>query len=245
MQALIFAVPEQTQDELSVGLVQPLTSPYNLFLNLDQLITSDQVDFFVYSIGSQRKILWGRYIKSTDIFQIDSGCEYKPRQLYEITLNWTRSGYTYIGNAVLNRQDKLIQEYLGEDTGMTYEEYTQLKYLAAYMQQEITETEYESVYGPLPDIPEEPEDYYDYLADIQEQIQTFEEDFNRFDLNALIMQRLTRPLRELVERITEKFRNAVAVGDFTNLPHCPTYEECYLNPDTACHLYFFTEPDFT
>jgi hypothetical protein len=245
MQALQFAVSEDIHEELSVGLAQPLTSPYNLFLNLDQLINDDKVDFFIYSIGAERKILWGVYDKLTRSFQIDSGCEYIPRQLYEITLNWTRFGFKYVGNTVVNRPQKLIQEYLGKLPDMDYEDYTQLKYLEAYLLGEITEEEYRYQYGSLPLIPEEPNEYYDYFTNLQQTIQQFEKNLNRLDLNRMLLHKLTPSLKREVERITESFRNAVATGNFSQLPQCPTYEECIVNPTESCQLYFFTEPDFT
>lgn len=178
MQDLIFATiedPLTRQITENIGIVQPLESPFNLFLNLNQLTDPYQetVDFFIYSIGAQKIILWGQYNKTTEEFRIDDSCRYKGPQLYEITMHWIKNGYTYVGNTVRNRPQEIISKELAGER-MSSDEYIRKRYLLAYLQGEVSEEDYLRRFGQLPLLPEDDYLLLDYMADLESELKEYE-----------------------------------------------------------------------
>lgn len=110
MQALVWAQPEliqqQNQVNLSLGIVQPLQFPYNLFLNFANLMDPDSrfVYFFVYELGAKKIVMWGTYDKPTQTFSIDGACRYASAQLATMVKNWKQQGVNYVANSVMNRE---------------------------------------------------------------------------------------------------------------------------------------------
>lgn len=241
MQTLIFAEPLQAQEELRVGLVQPLNSPYNLFVNVEDLLAPNtlEIRFYIYSIGAQRNILWGVYYKDSGLFEIDAGCQYVPRELYEITRNWIRSGYEYVGNSVTDRPNQIINQYLDKPQN-TYNDYTKMKYLHAYLTNAISDQDYLSMYESLPqDIPDDPNAYIEYLLDLEEKITKYEASINRTDLNRQLLQKLSGSLRKSLVEITQNFAHAVERGDYSMLSRCPTQKECFEGQwNASCRIYY-------
>ena len=84
--------------EINIGVVTPLTSPYNLFLNVKQISDpeSELVYFYVYSFGKKKVILWGVYVKNTEEFIIEGGCKYAVKNLNKYLKEWKKRDYSYI-----------------------------------------------------------------------------------------------------------------------------------------------------
>jgi hypothetical protein len=181
MQTLIWAEPElaqqQNQINLSLGIVQPLQFPYNLFLNFSNLIDPDSrfVYFFVYELGAKRIVFWGIYDKVDQTFSIDGACRYAPAQLAMMVRNWKEHNVNYVANSVMIRQPlkslmKTFQEHGFQFTGrqvtnlpserytnlatepiQTYAAYLEAKFILGYYDNKISETELETRYPGLHD----------------------------------------------------------------------------------------------
>lgn len=178
MQSLIYATvedPTTQQRSENVGLVQPLESPFNLFLNLNQLRDpyTENVSFFIYSIGARKIIMWGVWNKSTEQFTIDSGCRYRGPQLYGITMYWIKNGYSYVGNTVRNRPQEIVSEQL-HGPRVQNEEYIRKRYLLAYLLGEIDEYQYSNKFGQLPPLPDDDYDRLELATDLQVELKKYE-----------------------------------------------------------------------
>lgn len=178
MQQLIYATREDPltrQVTENVGLMQPLESPYNLFLNLEQLFSplTRQVYFFIYSFGARKIILWGTYDKSTHEFRVDSACRYRGAQLEEITRYWTQHGYTHIGNITVDRITDAMLNYI-EGKQIQATDYIQKRYLLAYLKEDISEEEYRLRYGDLPPLPEDWYDRLEYTVNLEGELLNYE-----------------------------------------------------------------------
>ena len=249
MQQLIYAYPEvrSTEDlDAHVGLVHPLESPFNLFLNLHQLNDPRRrhVYFFIYSMGARRIIVWGVYDKTSQTFTVDNACRYKGPQLYGMTTAWTKEGYSYIGNTVVNRLRHSIAKQFGREV-MRYSEYARLKYLLTYLEGRISQAEYERTYGPLPDLPDDPYDLLDYSMDLSDELKREEAFINLTDIN----QSFDRNTMQLLTGITERFKELVSRGAIGTkeyddlLSICPEYEVCSRQLNDECAVYFYGRPD--
>ena len=126
MQALVFAQPElaqqQSQENISLGIIQPLNFPYNLFLNLSNLTDPDSrfVYFFVYILGAKRIVMYGVYDKNTQTFSIDGACRYAPSQLATMVQEWKQHGNNYVANSVVNRPPLAALRRQFEAQGFTF-----------------------------------------------------------------------------------------------------------------------------
>jgi len=122
---------------MNIGVIAPLEFPFNLFINLKNLLDIDQnfVYFFVYSLVQKRIEIWGVYIKSTQQFLIDGSCKYTTSQLYNMTKTWKNEDYLYIA-----RPFELIGKYTGQEQ-LTYSEYLKYKFIIGYFKGLITEGE--------------------------------------------------------------------------------------------------------
>lgn len=254
-QELIFAIPKQTsaQENINVGLVPRLTSPFNLFLNLKQLIDPDSrfIYFFIYSMGKQKVILWGVYDKQDQSFHIDSACRYMTRQLSPITMQWIKSGYTYIGNSVVNRPLEILSKMvegkasLGilnvEGPRMDYQEYIQKKYLLAMLKGNISDQEYLDKYQVFPKLPEDDYELAEYADDLERELKKYEKGINRSD----ITYRFERSIKETLEKIISRFEDTVSKGDISSerfeaaLQECPDLKECNRDINESCSVYFY------
>jgi hypothetical protein len=125
MQTLQFATRSaqaQEQQNIYLGIVKPLTFPYNLFLNFSNLMDPDlrYVYFFVYVLGAKRIVMWGVYNKLDQTFSIDGSCRYAPSQLAGMVKEWQAHNTKYVANSVANRGPlrNLINQL--EQHGVTY-----------------------------------------------------------------------------------------------------------------------------
>jgi hypothetical protein len=254
---LIFAVPDPIteagyQDEIdltNVGIVQPLDNPFNIFLNLKQLIEPDDrfVYFFIYSMGKRKIILWGVYDKQLQTFNIDEACRYNPEQLYMTTMNWIKRGYKYIGNTVVNRPLVLMSKYLDEPR-MTHDEYSQKKYLLGYLDGKVSLELYENKYGPIEkDLPEEDYEILDFKDELELELKDYEKDINLIDVT---IKGLDNHLLITINKIMKRFHDAVALGKINTdyyekmLQKCPSYDKCTESIDESCGLYFYGNRDY-
>lgn len=256
MTELAFAVahnPISDTKTLNIGLVTPLDSPFNLFLNLKQLINPDKryVYLYIYSMGKRKIILWGVYDKYTKEFIIDSGCKYSTNQLYSMTMEWKNSGYTYIGNSVTNRPYTFINKYLDRPV-MTYEEYTKKKFILKYIDETITEEDLIDKYG------EEMENMLDmletmdgveqlnYISELEEEIKSYEKYINRTDIMKDIRRSVPNAIYDILVILTERFQQTVETGVFNTNEYEETLDRCeYLHQckGDQCAVYFYGNSD--
>lgn len=138
-QDIMFATPIDAleQDEttdLMVGIIRPLTSPYNLFINYDNITDNKEryVYFFVYVFGKNKIILWGLYDKITETFSIDGGCKYEVAQLQTMINHWKSKNINYVGNSVVDRISERMKLYMKAPPKMSPEEYEKLKNIHDY-----------------------------------------------------------------------------------------------------------------
>lgn len=252
IQELVFALPEsqnsQIYDDISVGIIQHLENPYNLFLRLGQLLDASErfVYFFIYSMGMRRIVLWGAYDKRDESFNIESGCRYSPNQLYKTTMYWKNNGYSYIGNTVRDRPHEIIGRELGQKR-MDDAQYKQKKYLIGYLDGKITQRTYEKIYGPITNyLPEDDYDLYDFQLDLEQELADYEENINSKDIT---ITGLEREIIQLLKNIMEQFHDAVARGDINTaeyeqmLDDCPNYQKCRDSVDDSCAFYYYGDKE--
>lgn len=268
MQTLIYTIPSQEQENLSIGIVKPLIFPYNLFLNLNELSDpySRFVYFFVYVIGQKKLVLWGVYDKIDDKFFIDGLCQYSPSQLNMIVQRWKDHHQTYIANSVKDRPIEIINRELGYKPTQ-YSEYVKNKYLLAYLDNKISLDELEKRYPGLHNefiinfedktglIPGLSEDYdlilHDYIDHFRHTVLEYERKINRTDLSSYTLRNIDHELYDKIVRITEHFYDAIKTGMYETMyiSPCPEIGDC--DPDTykmGCELYFYgfgvTNPNY-
>lgn len=244
--------------EINIGVVTPLTSPYNLFLNVKQISDpeSELVYFYVYSFGKKKVILWGVYVKNTEEFIIEGGCKYAVKNLNKYLKEWKKRDYSYIGNSVYNRVNTVISKELGVKL-WDYDEYLRYKFILAYYEDRISEFELQKRYLNEPYIfLDEVYEKYNLneliddereisqaidseMLSLKDQIRKFEININRTDLNREIMRSLPSEIKERIKYITELFYKAIRFGYYTegiyyaNLEDCPDLEKCVENYNGA------------
>jgi len=255
--------------ELNIGVITPLTSPYNLFLNVRQIIDPDSevVYFFVYSFGKKRVVLWGVYLKNEEEFVIEGGCKYAVKDLGRYLKEWKRRDYSYIGNSVYNRIEGAMARELGRER-WEYTEYLRYKFILAYYQNLVSEAELRERY------PDEPyifldEFYAKYnlneliddeseinealdreLISLREEIREYEVSINRTDLNMEAIFSLPEGVRDEIKYITELFYETIKFGYYTegsyyaNLEGCPSVEECAENYNAVgCEVVYYGDEE--
>lgn len=257
MQRLVLlpAPSRQAQDEenIGVGAVKPLDYPYNLFLNLEELLDPDRrfVYFFAYVLGKLRIVLWGAYDKERKEFHFDGSCRYRTDQLHSMVNTWRREGQTYVANVVRNRPAEILDVYL-EGKRMTYPEYLRLKFILAYFDGEISYDELETRYpgsyesfvdeaGINPLEEEHALHLYDYIEEVAEKVKKYEGEVNRRDVN----KSLNMHVQAVVGKIAERFEATVQTGSFQSslyygsLRVCPDKSECDIREGEGCEAYYY------
>lgn len=255
MQSLVYALPERetAQKNVNIGIIQPLESPFNLFLNLHQLVDPDKrfVYFFIYSIGARKVILWGVYDKHGQDFHIDNACRYRTDQLYGATMHWIKLGYNYVGNTVLNRPEALISKYSKE--GMSLEEYQQKRGLISQGEGPLAGLASRSLDRPKMDYPEyvqkkyllallngeiSEEDYlrkYQQLPDLPEDpyelyeyIFDLEKEIKKYEptINRSDLGKVDQSLQVVLTKIMNRFNEAVARGTISTKEFESILQQC-------------------
>ena len=116
--------------DIFVGLHSPLDSPYNIFLRLKDIETSNSnIYFYGYSLGKQRVIVWGIYDRSTNQFLIDNACKYNPNDLKTIIDTWSQHKYNFFFTAMRDRMSDRLHQYkiYGDDRKQMLELIQQFK----------------------------------------------------------------------------------------------------------------------
>lgn len=257
-QQLIFAHSTSTTNKriLNVGLdlkiTNQLDSPFNLFLNFDQLIDDDKryIYLFIYSMGEKKIAGWGVYDRVATTFELSGNCRYIGPQLYPMTMLWIKEGYKYIGNSVTNRPARLINKYLdqadkADKADWMQEDYIKSKYLLAYYNKDITEAEIELEYpGLLEQLPSDQDELIDYMIELGKKNKKFEETINRTDLNRSALALLKYDKIETLYDITTKFYQYVSKSKISGpgyeklLQQCPYLDTCKIDSTTEnCEVY--------
>ncbi len=243
MQQLIFAEVRQPIQSLNVGLTHQLDSPFNLFVNLEQLLDPTQryIHLFIYSMGKKMIAGWGLYDREEKTFELDGYCKYLLPQLYPMTLYWRRQNYRYAGNTVTDRPSRLIAKEFNVPV-FEYEEYRKWKYLLAWFNRQITEAELERVYpGSLEALPDDPIDLYEYMEDLEIKVKNYERTINLKTLAPELLRDLAPELKatlnELFGRFADYVAKATIEGSFVQT--CPDLDLCRTQRGApGCEVYF-------
>lgn len=253
--------------DINIGVIAPLTSPYNLFLNVGQLTDpeSEVVYFFVYSIGKKRVVLWGVYLKSTEEFTIESGCKYAVKDLSEYLKTWKRRDYSYVANSVYDRVTNVMVKELGAERWQ-YSEYLRYKFILAYYEGRISESELRLRY------PDEPGEYLnelykkhdlnelidgeeeinealdDELVSLKKKLKEYEASINRTDVSTVI--KVSPEVRNRIKYVTDLFYQAIKLGYYTEgsyyrgLESCPSVHTCATNYNAAgCEVVYYGDEE--
>lgn len=248
----------QHQNNVYIGVIEPLDFPYNLYLNVKDVLDPDRnfVYCFVYILGAKKVVFWATYDKKEKTFNIAGACKYKVLNLIKMTHTWESQGNKYVSNAVKNRIDDVLAGYTGYSR-LSYSEYLKLKFILAYYNKKIEFKELENKYpGELikfvkefekkSDLTEGLSENFDeefdrYLEQIDNKITTYENTINRVDID----RNMNDKLYDTVAKITQRFYDAVKLGKFQDdlyyqkLKDCPTLEECNINDSENCEVYFY------
>lgn len=247
----------QHQQNVYIGVIEPLDFPYNLFINVKDVLDPDRnfVYCFVYILGAKKIAFWATYNKKERIFNIAGGCRYKVNNLLKMTHTWEDQGNKYVANAVKNRFEDVLAGYLGTSR-LTYSQYLRLKFILAYYNKQIKLEELKQRYpeeldkfliefeqktGLIEGLSEDYEETFNkYLENIGNQISTYENSINRVDLDRSLNDRLY----DATAKITQRFYDTVKKGEFqsdnyyTKLKDCPTLEKCQEDGEN-CEVYFY------
>ena len=270
---IVYDKPKKDLDlkdmELNIGVITPLTSPYNLFLNVRQIVDPDSeaVYFFIYSFGKKKVVLWGVYLKNEEEFVIEGGCKYAVKNLNKYLKEWKSRDYSYIGNSVYDRITGTIARELGQRR-WEYTDYLRYKFVLAYYQNLISEDELKEKYSEEPYIfldevyekykldelidseDEINEVLNEELISLEKEIREYEANINRTDLNRQTMFSLPKSVRDEIKYITELFYRAIKLGYYTegayytNLEKCPSVQECAENYNSlGCEVVYYGDND--
>lgn len=239
---------ERLEEELNI--VHPLNFPYNLFLNLSELLNPDAeyVYFFAYILGREKVVMWGVYSKAEKDFYIEGSCRYSPGQLYAMTKAWKEQGQTYVANTVRNRIEDRLAFYLNEPR-LDYQEYLKLKFLLGYLEGKITlevlERRYphtleEFLNSVHPLSPHYELELHEKEEELKSKVEKYEETINRLDISST----LGREVSSIVARITKRFKhkmeleNGLLVASYPSLTNCPSWEECQEKKED-CQVFYY------
>lgn len=250
MQQLILAEVQAPLRSLNVGLTHQLDSPFNLFVNLEQLLDPSHrnIHLFIYSMGKQMIAGWGLYDRQDRTFELDGYCKYLLPQLYPMTQYWRRQNYRYAGNTVTDRPSRIISAYLDLPV-VDYQEYQRWKHLLAWFDREITEAELERAYpGLLEQLPEDELDLLEYIEELRGRAQHYEQSINLKTLSPELLRQLAPQLQSTLLELFDRFANYVAQHslDARQVETCPDLDFCQINRNSGgCEVYFsYLSDDF-
>lgn len=239
---------ENLEEELHI--VQPLNYPYNLFLNLSELLNPDlnYVYFFAYILGREKVVMWGVYDKLNREFYIEGSCRYTPGQLFAMTKAWKEQGQTYVANAVRDRIEERLSHYLDRPR-LDYQEYRKLKFLLGYIDGKITLHQLEERYpGSFEEfrssVPLLSPDYdleiYDKAEEIREKVEKYQKTINRRDISKTLHKEISQAVAGITDRFKKKMEleNGLISASYPYLPFCPSWEECQAKEED-CQAYFY------
>lgn len=262
-------VPRQSLNfellDKKAGIVSELTDPFNLFLDMDDIVDKDRsyVYFIVYTFGKKKLLVTGLYDKSNRNFIIDTGCRYDVRQLANLIKGWKGRGYRYVGNMVLDRAQKRFDELLPDMNATpnipNYQAYRKLKYLIPYLKRDYSqlsleelktvitsedvanfEEQVEDKYKPR-SVEQYMDGYYEYIEELEDQVKVYEEKINRYDVDKAINEYAASIVAEFTRFLLTSDLNSSLYYD--ELYPCPTSNHCqdpwkYI---PECSLYYHGE----
>lgn len=247
-------IDDRDQDEINIGIIRPLESPFNLFLNFQQLINPDKryIYYFVHSLGRRRIVLWGVYDKYQKEFIIEGGCRFNPNQLLGMTNKWKENGYKYTANNVHDRITPTIKKELNEPM-WTHEEYTDNKRFYRYLTGELSYEKISEMYGnnffinflPLNVDYTDEFELQEFTLKLQHEIQEYEKLINRIDFNDDLMKLITSPIKSLLLELTSRFDKQIQDDKISELSYeqmlkdCPDLKVCKTSKDSLCRVYTF------
>jgi|DewCreStandDraft_4_1066084.scaffolds.fasta_scaffold06255_13 hypothetical protein len=254
---------EQEREELNtyLGIVESLDDPFNLFLRLDDLLSTfpkrRYIYLMAYSLGRKKLILWGVYDRERDEIVLDGACQYRVPQLMSIVKQWKENQYEYVSNQVRDRIKQRLEEYLNLPSESphirTYSDYVNLKYLLGYFDGKVTEselnpdlldnfyTQFESEVGLQPISENYDFALVDYIDSLRREISTYENSLNRTDIRPDLIQKVDRDIMALVVHISQLFLKTLARGNLSyyHFPICPDRDFCRSRQkyEPECELY--------
>jgi len=236
---------ENVEEELNV--VYPLVNPYNLFLNLSELLDPDlnHVYFFAYILGKERVVMWGVYDKETQDFYIEGTCRYRTGQLYAMTKVWKAQGQVYVANAVKNRINERLNHYMQGKPVMSYEQYLKKKFILGYLDGKISLHELENKYPGAwkefnlihPLSPNYELDLDELRDELQNEIDKYQKTINRLDVSNALNANVSQIVAKITQRFKEKVEREDRAITSTSNP-CPDWKECQ-EAKEGCEVYYY------
>ena len=121
------AVEWKTRDELEdyIGMTRELKSPFTLFARRVDLELPDPnpwMPFLAYSVPYDKIALFGRYQPSTGRLEVDREdmCRQQPGQLNKMLAAWSKAGYEYGANLVVDRTASVRGEEMTHHEFLTF-----------------------------------------------------------------------------------------------------------------------------
>lgn len=269
MQELMYALPvaRSEQSDLMVSVIPKNKSPYNLFVNLSQLIDINQnfVYFFVYCSGQKKIALYGIYNKNMQTFSIDGACKYLldqfNDQLNNMVTTWKNLNFKYMADTTLNRFTPRIDRYLGKEKDIRYEEYVIFKYILAFLDEKMTLTDLNMYYPGAYDkfLNRKPVNIsdYQYIENLRWRIEEYEKNINILSVNTQnflpqdATEQMYRMIINNINIITEKFKYTFETSYFQTMQYyeslsiCPNADECHKDfYKEGCNIYYHGEENY-
>jgi len=243
-----------TEEQINIGIIRPLQSPFNLFLNFEQLINPDAryIYYFVHTLGQKRIVMWGVYDKSDKMFIIESGCRFNPNQLLEMTNKWKENGYKYTSNSVYDQITPTLSKYLDVEM-WTYDEYVDNKRFLRYLTGELSHDEMAAKYGEdffyhfMPTKVDYTDEFelQEFILNLQMEVQKYEKLINRTDISDNVLAAISGPVKSLLLELTSRFDRQIQDNKLSEssyesiLNACPTLKACKSGNGEECEVYSF------
>lgn len=140
--------------ETYIGIVNGINSPFNLFINIENINNRDipYVYFFSYSFGKNRVIIWGIYKKLENEIKIQSMCQFNSWYYTNYIKQWKEVGYEIYTTEFKNKFTNLIKTYVGKskpDEIITETDYKAWSYCISYLDNKINEDDLEFLFETL------------------------------------------------------------------------------------------------
>jgi hypothetical protein len=144
----------QEKLDLYLGIGHGLSDPFNLFINVTDILEKrDLIYFFSYSMGAKKVIVWGTYYVPDDKIEIEAGCRYNSWRYISYANIWKEMDYRIYDVLFKNKFTSLIDKYL--DKSVIFNEInneTDLKawkYMLAYFDDNISEDDFVFLFDRL------------------------------------------------------------------------------------------------
>jgi hypothetical protein len=254
------ADPELQYEQLDeyLGIATAFEAPFNLYVKLADVGGNSNINFLVYSSGSQSVLAWGEYDTRNRSFELYESCSARASLLAPLTRELPSRGYEYVANSVRDR----ITEYMStRPPVLDQDTYEKVKYALAVVDGEITPAQAEARFLDfnleawwaswfqqeyLTSDENEAQARESFLQQRRDEVAEYEERLNRTDLDRDVL-RLAEQQAQLIQQVVNDFGTWLQHTSLNRprttrgLEQCLTREECNQNDDSRCSVYTWGE----